>query len=202
MSETRATLTGGEVMDARGTACPGPLLEAKQAMPATPTEIDVQRAIEQLTARVDALEQSAGNGRLSIGVMSGNLDTTMAAFIIALGAAAYDMEVDMFFTFWATAALRDSRKSPAKGFLDRMFGWMLPRSSSALPLSKMQMAGIWAPDDSLGDEATRREIPGGVDERCGPVWGAHSRLRNVDGRDGAETRRNDRLPGHRLGGGG
>jgi peroxiredoxin family protein len=106
------------------------------------SELDLQKVIQELTARVDALEQSAGNGRLSIGVMSGNLDTTIAAFIIALGAVAYDLEVDMFFTFWATAALRDPKKSPRKGFLDKMFGWMLPRSSHSLPLSKMQMAGI------------------------------------------------------------
>ncbi|MGC9158805.1 MAG: DsrE/DsrF/DrsH-like family protein [Terracidiphilus sp.] len=105
-------------------------------------EIQLQEAITQLTERVDALEKSAGNNKLSIGVMSGNLDTTIAAFIIALGAVAYDMEVDMFFTFWALAALRDPRKSPRKGFMDKMFGWMLPRSSQALPLSKMQMAGI------------------------------------------------------------
>jgi len=106
------------------------------------TEIEMQQAIQQLTERMNALEESAGNNRLSIGVMSGNLDTTIAAFIIALGAVAYDMEVDMFFTFWATAALRDPKKSARKSFLDKMFGWMLPRSSHALPLSKMQMAGI------------------------------------------------------------
>lgn len=111
-------------------------------MTATSTELNLQETIKQLTERVDALEKSAGNDRLSIGVMSGNLDTTIAAFIIALGAVAYDMEVDMFFTFWATAALRDPRKSPPKKLLDKMFGWMLPHSSQALPLSKMQMAGI------------------------------------------------------------
>ncbi len=102
----------------------------------------VQKQIETLTARMDALEKSAGNDRLALGVMSGNLDTTIAAFIIALGAVAYDMQVDMFFTFWASAALRDPRKAARKGFLDRMFGWMLPRGSRALPLSKMQMLGI------------------------------------------------------------
>lgn len=106
------------------------------------TESELKQAIEELTARVDSLEKSAGNDRLSIGVMSGNLDTTIAAFIIALGAVAYDIQVDMFFTFWATAALRDPKKSARKGLLDKMFGWMLPRSSFALPLSKMQMAGI------------------------------------------------------------
>ena len=108
----------------------------------TATLPDLQQTIDTLTARVEALEQSAGDGRLSIGVISGNLDTTIASFIIALGAVAYDMEVDMFFTFWAAAALRDPKKSPHKGLLDKMFGWMLPRSSYALPLSKMQMAGI------------------------------------------------------------
>jgi peroxiredoxin family protein len=108
----------------------------------TTIETNLRQTIEELTARVDALEKSAGNDRLSIGVMSGNLDTTIAAFIIALGAVAYDIEVDMFFTFWATAALRDPEKSAQKKFLDKMFGWMLPRSSQALPLSKMQMAGI------------------------------------------------------------
>ena len=106
------------------------------------TDLELHQMIQQLGERVDALEKSAGDGRLSIGVMSGNLDTTIAAFIIAMGAVAYDMEVDMFFTFWATAALRDPKKSPRKRFMDRMFGWMLPRSSQALPLSKMQMAGM------------------------------------------------------------
>ncbi|MDE3149328.1 MAG: DsrE/DsrF/DrsH-like family protein [Acidobacteriota bacterium] len=105
-------------------------------------EHDLQASIEQLAARVDALEKSAGADRLAIGVMAGNLDSTIAAFIIALGAVAYDMEVDMFFTFWATAALRDPKKTARKGLLDKMFGWMLPSSSRGLPLSKMQMAGI------------------------------------------------------------
>lgn len=106
------------------------------------TDVELQETIKQLAERVDALEQSAGNNKLSIGVMSGNLDTTIAAFIIAMGAVAYDIEVDMFFTFWATAALRDPNKSAHKKFLDKMFGWMLPRSSRSLPLSKMQMAGM------------------------------------------------------------
>lgn len=111
-------------------------------MTTTPIDLDLHTALTELTQRVDALEKSAGNDRLAIGVMSGNLDTTIAAFIIALGAVAYDIEVDMFFTFWATAALRDPHKAAKKGFLDTMFGWMLPRGSRALPLSKMQMAGI------------------------------------------------------------
>ncbi|HOV59526.1 MAG TPA: DsrE/DsrF/DrsH-like family protein [Candidatus Hydrogenedentes bacterium] len=103
---------------------------------------DLEAALKALEKRVGALEARVDKDRLCIGVMKGDLDYTMAAFIIALGAAAYDMEVDMFFTFWATAALRDPKKSVKKGFLDRMFGSMLPKGSRKLPLSKMQMMGI------------------------------------------------------------
>ncbi|MGA7157468.1 MAG: DsrE/DsrF/DrsH-like family protein [Acidobacteriaceae bacterium] len=111
-------------------------------MPATASVLDLQQEIEQLTARVDAIERNAGDNHLALGVLSGNLDTTIAAFIIALGATAYDIEVDMFFTFWAVAALRDPQKAAKKKFMEKMFGWMLPGSSRALPLSKMQMAGM------------------------------------------------------------
>ena len=103
---------------------------------------DRDQQIKELLARVEALEANAPGDALTLGIMSGDLDYTIAAFIIALGAAAYDMQVDMFFTFWATASLRDPKKSAKKGFIDKMFGLMLPRGSRKLPLSKMQMAGI------------------------------------------------------------
>jgi len=103
---------------------------------------DIWEQVQQLAERVDTLEQVQPKDRLVLGVLSGNLDTTMAAFIIALGAAAYGMEVDMFFTFWATAALRDPKKKAKKSFLGKMFGWMLPKGSRKLPLSKMNMGGM------------------------------------------------------------
>lgn len=102
----------------------------------------VDDKVKELMQRVEALEGKVPEDHLTLGVMRGDLDYTIAAFIIALGAAAYDMEVDMFFTFWATAALRDPKKRAKKGFLDSMFGWMLPRGTMKLPLSKMQMGGI------------------------------------------------------------
>jgi len=136
---------------------------------------DLRQLIQQLTERVDALELSAGNGRLSIGVMSGNLDTTIAAFIIALGAIAYDMEVDMFFTFWATAALRDPRKFPAKQFMDKMFGWMLPRGSRAASL-KDANGRHRTHDDSLRYEFTWSEIAGTIDEGGRRIRRSHPRL--------------------------
>jgi len=106
------------------------------------TEVDRDELIRQLTGRVEALEAQAPGDALVMGVINGSLDHTMAAFIVALGAAAYDTQVDMFFTFWATAALRDPKKSAKKGFMDKMFGVMLPRGAGKLPLSKMQMLGM------------------------------------------------------------
>ena len=44
--------------------------------------------------------------KLAMVVFSGDLDKLMAAFIIATGAAASNMEVTMFFTFWGLRALR------------------------------------------------------------------------------------------------
>jgi len=108
-----------------------------------PQDQNVAESLAQLTQRVEALEhRSPTTERLAIGVLSGNLDTTLAAFIISLGAAAYDIEVDLFFTFWAIAALRDPKKKAQKKFMEKMFGWMLPSSSRALPMSRMQMCGI------------------------------------------------------------
>jgi len=98
--------------------------------------------LQDLLKRVETLERNAPEDKLCLGVMRGDLDYTIAAFIIALGAAAYDMEVDMFYTFWATAALRDPKKKVKKGFLDSMFGMMLPSGTKKLPLSKMQMLGM------------------------------------------------------------
>lgn len=98
--------------------------------------------LQKLAARVEGIEGKLPKDELCLGVISGNLDTTIAAFIIALGATAYDIRVNMFFTFWATAALRDPGKKVKKGLLDKMFGWMLPSGSKKLPLSKMQMGGV------------------------------------------------------------
>ncbi len=103
---------------------------------------EMNQQLANLIQRVEDLEGKVAEDHLTLGVMKGDLDYTIAAFIIALGAAAYDMKVDMFFTFWATAALRDPKKKAKKGFLDTMFGWMLPRGTMKLPLSKMQMCGI------------------------------------------------------------
>lgn len=104
----------------------------------------------QELAKVGALEaapsarvaSAAGQeDRLSLIVFSGSLDRLIAAFVLATGAAAMGMKVSMFFTFWGTAALRRDAKRLGKSFLERMFGWMLPKGVRKLPLSQMNMGG-------------------------------------------------------------
>lgn len=76
-------------------------------------------------------------------VFSGDLDKVLASFIIANGAASMGRPVTMFFTFWGLNALRKSEKvSVNKSIIEKMFGFMMPRGSKKLKLSKMHMAGM------------------------------------------------------------
>lgn len=76
-------------------------------------------------------------------VFSGNLDKAMASFIIANGAASMGKKVTMFFTFWGLNILRKPGKVKVKkGFMDKMFGFMMPRGSRKLKLSNMNMMGM------------------------------------------------------------
>lgn len=76
-------------------------------------------------------------------VFSGDLDKAIASFIIANGAASMGKKVTMFFTFWGLNILRRPEKvSVKKGFMDSMFGFMMPRGSKRLKLSKMNMGGM------------------------------------------------------------
>lgn len=76
-------------------------------------------------------------------VFSGELDKAIASFIIANGAASMGKKVTMFFTFWGLNILRRAEKIEVKkGFMDKMFGMMMPRGSKKLKLSKMNMMGM------------------------------------------------------------
>lgn len=68
---------------------------------------DRDQLLQDLLKRVEALEREAPKNQLTIGVMSGDLERAMLAFILALGATTFDMEVDMVFTLRASAVLRD-----------------------------------------------------------------------------------------------
>lgn len=104
---------------------------------------DLENQVGLLEKQLKKLQGNQQKDQLSIVVFSGDLDKILAAMIISTGARAMDMEVKLFFTFWATAMLRDKNKSPkGKDFMSKMFGFMLPKGSTKLKLSQMNMAGM------------------------------------------------------------
>ncbi len=103
---------------------------------------NIEKQIKELQEKVSQLEKGTKD-QLSLVIFSGELDKLLAALIIATGATAMDMKVKLFFTFWATAALRDKKKKVSgKDFMSKMFAIMLPKGSSKVKLSKMNMGGM------------------------------------------------------------
>lgn len=81
--------------------------------------------------------------RVTLVVLSGDMDRVMAALIIATGAAAMGMRVTMFFTFWGLNAIRRPVASGgAKDWLRRIFGALNKGGADRLPLSRFHFWGI------------------------------------------------------------
>ena len=73
-------------------------------------KVDKDQLLQDLVKRVEALEGEAPKNQIALGVVNGDLEHVMAAFMVALGATTFDIEVDMFFMFEGTTALRDPKK--------------------------------------------------------------------------------------------
>jgi NADPH-dependent 2,4-dienoyl-CoA reductase/sulfur reductase-like enzyme/peroxiredoxin family protein/rhodanese-related sulfurtransferase/TusA-related sulfurtransferase len=86
---------------------------------------------------------ASGNDKTLV-VFSGDLDKAIASFIIANGALAMGRKITMFFTFWGLNILRkpENMGGLGKNIVESAFGWMMPRGSRKLTLSKMSMGGL------------------------------------------------------------
>jgi peroxiredoxin family protein len=81
--------------------------------------------------------------RVTLVVLSGDMDRVMAAFIIATGAASMGMRVTMFFTFWGLNAIRrPGSRTKATDGLRRMFGFLNKGGADRLPLSRFHFWGL------------------------------------------------------------
>lgn len=81
--------------------------------------------------------------KVTIVLLSGDLDRAMATFIIATGAAAMGMQVTIFFTFWGLNTIRrKGATSSAKDWLRRMFGALNKGGAEMLPLSRFHFGGL------------------------------------------------------------
>ena len=104
---------------------------------------ELEKQIEEIKAQLKTLSDNQPENKISMIVFSGDLDKTLAAFIIGTGAVAMGLEVVMFFTFWGTPLLRDKmKKVGGKDLMGTMFGTMLPKGTGEVKLSKMNMGGM------------------------------------------------------------
>ncbi|MDC1105667.1 FAD-dependent oxidoreductase [Prolixibacteraceae bacterium] len=95
------------------------------------------------TESSDGFSISSKGDDKTIVVFSDDLDKALASFVIANGAAAMGKNVTMFFTFWGLNIIKNPKAPKApKDLMGKMFGWMMPSSSKALTLSKMNMMGM------------------------------------------------------------
>lgn len=110
--------------------------------------------ISALLARIDTLEQRMAQlestpaqdieNRMSLVVFSGDMDKTIAAFILATGAAAVGLEVSMFFTFWGLSAVKQQKVYVGKNLIEQAFTALLPAGVNELGLSQMNFFGAGA----------------------------------------------------------
>ena len=116
-----------------------------------------QSTIRQDTAAVSAAQPEAvqddKTGKLSMVVMSGDLDKLFGAFIIANGAAAMGKEVTMFFTFWGLRAIKKD-VSTGSSWMGRAMNMMYGGDISKSNPSKFSFAGggRWMFGRMMGDK--------------------------------------------------
>ncbi len=81
--------------------------------------------------------------KLTIAVLSGDLERALAAFMLAVTGASMGMEVSMFFTFWGLNIIKKNEGSiKSKGLMRKMLNLMNRGGSKRLKLSKFNMLGL------------------------------------------------------------
>ncbi len=81
--------------------------------------------------------------KLTIAVLSGDLERALAAFMLAVTGASMGMEVSMFFTFWGLNIIKKNEGSiKSKGLMRKMLNLMNRGGSKRLKLSRFNMLGL------------------------------------------------------------
>ncbi|MBI4180826.1 MAG: DsrE/DsrF/DrsH-like family protein [Chloroflexi bacterium] len=81
--------------------------------------------------------------KLTIAVLSGDLERALAAFMLATTGASMGMEVNMFFTFWGLNIIKKNEGGlKSKGLMRKMLNIMNRGGSKRLKLSRFNMLGL------------------------------------------------------------
>jgi len=87
------------------------------------------------------MSDGAAVEKATIIVFSGDMDKVMSAFIIANGAAAFDMKVTMFFTFWGLKAIQKGNLT-GKSWMGKMLGFMNRGGIENIGPSRLNLGGM------------------------------------------------------------
>ncbi|MDP2730947.1 MAG: DsrE/DsrF/DrsH-like family protein [Dehalococcoidales bacterium] len=81
--------------------------------------------------------------KLTIAVLSGDLERALAAFMLATTGASMGMEVSMFFTFWGLNIIKKNEGGlKSKGLMRKMLNLINRGGSKRLKLSRFHMFGL------------------------------------------------------------
>jgi len=81
--------------------------------------------------------------KLTIAVLSGDLERALAAFMLAVTGASMGMEVSMFFTFWGLNIIkRNEGGIKSKGLMRKMLNFINRGGAKRLKLSRFNMLGL------------------------------------------------------------
>ena len=99
-------------------------------------------SLEARLAKLERAVQAQRREGTLILLSSGDYDQVHKGLSLATGAASMGQDVHVFVTLWATAALRrPDPPSRVRGWVERVFGWLLPKGAGALSLSRMHFGG-------------------------------------------------------------
>ena len=81
--------------------------------------------------------------KLTMAILSGDMERALAAFMLATTGAAMGMEVNMFFTFWGLNIIKKNEGGiKSKGLMRKMLNMMNRGGSKRLKLSRFNMFGL------------------------------------------------------------
>ncbi len=104
----------------------------------------LEARVADLEKDVASLRRQVPEDRTTILVFSGDLDKTVASFIIATGAAALGHEVTMFFTFWGLSILKRRKRLAGKSIAEALLELLTPGGTRDLQPSKLAFMGAGA----------------------------------------------------------
>ena len=81
--------------------------------------------------------------KLTMAIVSGDLERALAAFMLAVTGASMGMEVSMFFTFWGLNIIKKNEGSiRSKGLMRKMLNLINRGGTKRLTLSRYNMLGL------------------------------------------------------------